>query len=295
MLGWSARCKLPKKQGQFRLFASLIMNDLNLNSSLPIEAKNAGFFVSRGKGEHPDRVLSSHELIFVTKGVLSIIEGNRVFHVSEGESLILWPQRRHKAASSFGPDLRFYWLHFVLYEADGKEQLSIPQHIKVKRPDHLTSFFRRFLDDQEGNALTQVSANLLVMLMLSEVADSSHTETQEDESASVLASRVNTLIRTHYHERLNTSIIAKKLRRNPDYLGRIFKDIYGHTITDAINQYRLKQARKLLLESQQKVDEIAQSCGYGDAGYFRRLFKRSEGISPKRFKSLHAKLHVNTE
>ncbi len=271
------------------------MNDLNLCSTLPIIAKNAGFFISRGKGEHPDRVIDSHELMFVTKGVLSIIEGNRRFNVKEGESLILWPHRRHKAAAPFEPDLRFYWMHFTLVENENSEKLSAPQHIKIKRPDHLTSIFRRFLDDQEGNSLTQFSANLLVMLMLAEVADSSHTETTPDESESVLASRVNAIIRTHYHERLNTSVIAEMLHRNPDYLGRIFRDIYGLTITDAINHHRLKQARRLLLESQYKVEEVAMNCGYNDAGYFRRLFKRSEGISPKRFKSLHAKLHVNTQ
>ena len=271
------------------------MNDLNVCCSLPVVAKNAGFFISRGKGEHPDRVIDSHELMFVTKGVLSIIEGNRKFDVGEGESLILWPHRRHKAASSFEPDLRFYWLHFSLLEKEKSERLNVPQHIKIKRPDHLTSLLRRFLDDQEGHSLTQLSANLLVLLMLSEVADSSHEDVSNDESESMLASRVNTIIRTHYHETLNTSIIAELVHRNPDYLGRVFRDIYGLTITEAINQYRLKQARKLLLESQHKVDDVALNCGYNDAGYFRRLFKRSEGISPKRFKSLHAKLHVNTQ
>jgi YesN/AraC family two-component response regulator len=191
--------------------------------------------------------------------------------------------------------LRFYWLHFYLQESDSSDFLNVPQHIKIKRPDHLTSLFRRFLDDQEGSSLTQLSANLLVMLMLSEVAGSSQVESSTDESESVLASQVNTVIRTHYHERLNTSVIATMLHRNPDYLGRVFRDVYGLTITDAINHHRLKQARKLLLESQDKVEEVAVSCGYNDAGYFRRLFKRSEGISPKRFKGLHAKLHVNTQ
>ena len=67
-------------------------------ATLPVKARNGGFFISRGKGEHPDRVIDSHELIFVTKGVLSIIEGNHRFDIKEGESLILWPHRRHKAA-----------------------------------------------------------------------------------------------------------------------------------------------------------------------------------------------------
>jgi AraC-like DNA-binding protein len=271
------------------------MNDLNLSFKLPIVANNAGFFISRGKGEHPDRVIDTYELMFVTKGKLSIIEGNRHFDVHEGESLMLWPHRRHKAAHPFEPELRFYWLHFSLLESEGSDDLIIPQQVKIQRPDHLTSLFRRFLDDQEGHTLSKVSANLLVMLMLAEVAGSSQVESNMDESESVLASQVNMIIRTHFHERLNTSVIAEMLHRNPDYLGRVFRDIYGLTITDAINHQRLRQARRLLLESQDKVEEVAVSCGYNDAGYFRRLFKRSEGISPKRFKSLHAKLHVNTQ
>jgi hypothetical protein len=48
------------------------MNNLNLCFNLPITAKNAGLFISRGKGEHPDRVIDSFELIFVTKSLKAI-------------------------------------------------------------------------------------------------------------------------------------------------------------------------------------------------------------------------------
>ena len=269
------------------------MHELPLETRLPLDAGNAGYFMSRGVGEHPDRVIETYELIFVTRNTLSMIEGNRIFHVGENESLILWPHRRHKGAAPFGSDVRFYWLHFTLKESAG-QALAVPQHIKVKRPDHLTSLFRRFLDDQEGHALSPFAANLQVMLMLSEVADSSHADAEGDESDATLANRVSATIRTHYHEKLTTSSIAGALHRNPDYLGRVFREVTGHTITEAIHQYRLKQARRLLLESQLTVEDIAMSCGYNDTGYFRRVFKRAEGIPPRRFKRLHAKLHVNT-
>lgn len=270
------------------------MNELTVETRLPLEAKNAGFFISRGMGVHPDRIINTYELIFVTQGRLSLIEGNRVFEVDEGESLILWPHRRHRGVSAFHPDLRFYWLHFSLTERDAGDDLAVPQHVRVGRPDHLTSLFRRFLDDQEGRTLSPFAANLQVMLMLAEVAGSHRDDADGDESAATLANRVNALIRTRYHEKLTTSGIARTLHRNPDYLGRVYRGVTGVTITEAIHLYRLKRARRLLLESQLTVEAIALTCGYRDAGYFRRLFKRAEGIPPRRFKQLHAKLHVNT-
>lgn len=270
------------------------MNDLIMCCRLPVAAKNAGLFISRGKGEHPDRVISTYELIFVTRGTLSIVEGTERFDVSSGEILLLWPHRRHKAASQFDPLLQFYWLHFDLCDQAGDLRLLIPQHVTIRRQDHLTSLFRRFLDDQEGQVLSPLSANLLVMLMLAEVAASSRDDAVTQENESALASRVNVIIRTHYHEKLTTRAVAAVLHRNPDYLGRVYRNVYGFTITDAINSCRLKHARRLLLESEARVEDIAAQCGYSDAGYFRRLFKRSEGISPRRFRQLHARVHVNT-
>lgn len=250
--------------------------------------------MSRGQGRHPERLLSTFELIFVTKDSLSICEEGEHFEVTAGESLLLWPRFRHWGAGPYSKEVCFYWLHFELEESDVLGGVCVPKHARVARPDHLTSLFRRFLDDQQSGILSPLKAALLTVQMLLEIAELSPSVALKAEIDNGLVNRVRRLIRTHYHEKLTTSSIAEALHRNPDYLGRVFREVTGLTITEAIHRYRIKKARSLLLETELDVEEIAVNCGFKDIGYFGRVFKRYEGVSPQRFKQLYAKLHVNT-
>ena len=271
------------------------MNTLFLGTQLPVRANNGGLFVSRGEGTHPDRVIGSHELIFVREGLLELQEAQQTFKVGAGETLLLWPGRRHRGTAPYPADLSYFWLHFDVLQSQAGETFAIPQHATISRPDHLTTLFRRFLDDQESMNASPLSASLLVMLMLCEVAGSRPSATNSGNTAALLASRADALIRTRFHEPLSTSSLAKDLHSNPDYLGRTFRSAYGCSLTEAIHGRRIKHARKLLLESERTIDEVASACGFSDTGYFRRLFKRAEGMTPHQFRRLYAKLHINTE
>ncbi|NLG85034.1 MAG: helix-turn-helix transcriptional regulator, partial [Firmicutes bacterium] len=108
------------------------------------------------------------------------------------------------------------------------------------------------------------------------------------------ANRAEAYIRTHFHEPISTSIIAEKLGCNPDYLERQYKRVYGRTITEEIHARRIHYARTLLIDDTKNIDEIAFNCGFNDPAYFRRIFKRKEGITPSAYRRLYAKMHVNT-
>ena len=49
----------------------------------------------------------------------------------------------------------------------------------------------------------------------------------------------------------------------------------------------------LRTEGRKNINEIAFACGYSDPGYFRRMFKRLTGLSPKKFRSLYSRMHIN--
>ncbi|MCL6614629.1 MAG: helix-turn-helix domain-containing protein, partial [Firmicutes bacterium] len=53
-------------------------------------------------------------------------------------------------------------------------------------------------------------------------------------------------------------------------------------------------ARTLLMDDTKNVEEIAFACGFNDPAYFRRIFKRKQGIAPSAYRRLYAKIHVNT-
>ncbi len=270
---------------------------LRIHADVGLQAHNGGLFVSRGEGRHPDRKLDSYELIFVRKGVLGIQEEQRRFEVIAGQSLILWAGRRHWGTDPYSADLSFYWLHFSVGNVParhGKDLLQVAQYVTVSRQDHMTELFRRFLDDQESDVLDSTSATLLLMLMLCEVARSRRPGAAPEGASARLAARADAYIRSHFHQPLGPADVADVLGCNANYLSRIFHQVYEQTLTDTIHQCRLRYARQLLLDDDRNIDEIARACGFNDTGYFRRLFKRHEGITPRAFRRLYSRMHTNS-
>ncbi|MDR3707254.1 MAG: AraC family transcriptional regulator [Capsulimonadaceae bacterium] len=264
---------------------------------LAVRVQNAGLFVSRGVGIHPDRRIDSHELIFVREGVLGIAEEERRFEVRAGEALILWPGRRHYGTIPYAPELSFYWIHFVVDNAAGGrgDAIRVAQNVRVARPDHLTWLLRRFLEDQQSGDLDRVSASLLLLQMLREASLPERAGEHDGGGGALsLASKADGYIRTHFELPLSASLIASELNCNANYLNVAYRRCYGITVTEAIHGHRMRHARRLLTDGDGNIDEVARACGFTDTGYFRRLFHRSEGMSPKAFRRLYARVHLNT-
>ncbi|MBN1219395.1 MAG: helix-turn-helix transcriptional regulator [Anaerolineae bacterium] len=270
---------------------------LQMSMACAVRAKNGGLFISRGRGTHPTRILDSHELIFVQHGRLEMWEETRTFSVQQGQCLHLWPNRKHGGVGPYPVALSFYWVHFEI-NANSAEPVEpaiiVPQLASASRPERLENLFRQFLDDQESGRWNQTAADLLVMLMLCEIAPSFRPDEEISDTATSLAGRADTYIRLHYDQPISTAKIAQALGYNPDYLGRAYHQVYGCTLTEAIQRRRIRVARRHLLDSQMNIEEIAHASGFADAGYFRRLFRRYEGLSPGAFRRLYARVHVNT-
>ncbi len=272
------------------------MSGIPLRVRAPLHAENGGLFVSDGTGTHPDRVIGSFELLFVRSGTLWLEEAGAEHEVGRGESLLLEPHRRHRGTKPYEPGLSFYWVHFRLRRgrAAGSAStpgLTLPRHASPPRPDRLAELFHRFLDDQESDRLTPLSAASLVALMLDEVGAAPPRPVSA--ASNVLAARAEAYIASHLHEPLGAADVAAALAVNPDYLNRAFRRVRGHTITEQIHRRRLREVRGLLRETTLPMKQIAARCGFRDPAYLRRLFTRYEGLSPSRFRKLYARLHVN--
>ncbi|MFE6078123.1 helix-turn-helix domain-containing protein [Paenibacillus sp. NPDC057886] len=66
-------------------------------------------------------------------------------------------------------------------------------------------------------------------------------------------------------------------------LSRAFKQTFGQNFVDYLTEIRLKRAKELLESTDVKINEIAEQVGY-QASYFNRLFKKSEGTTPSRYR-----------
>ena len=260
--------------------------------ALPLRAGLAGWFVSRGKGSHPTRMLDSWELIHVVRGTLHLFEDESTFLLGVGDALLLHPGRRHGAAAPYAADCSFHWIHFHADQSALVE--GAPQRSRVSRPERLASLFRQYMNDQETGELTEGQASLMVRLMLEEASRPEPVPADASSSAT-LARLARQFVLQNLDSELSTSRIAAALDCHPDYLGRCFRETYRETITDAIQGERLRRAKAFLLEDRATIEAVSRQCGFQSTAFFRRVFRRTQGMSPTRFRAVHSHVRLNTE
>lgn len=78
--------------------------------------------------------------------------------------------------------------------------------------------------------------------------------------------------------------IAKKLSFSPQYLSMRFKEVTGTTFMEYVQRYRVGCACRLLVETDKKITEVAESVGYGDVKFFNQIFKRYMESTPGSFR-----------
>jgi AraC-like DNA-binding protein len=272
---------------------------LSLDTYCPIKAQNAGLFIARGVATHPTRTITSHELMFVKQGELDMWEEEQVFHVEPGQTLHLFPGRQHGSTKAMPLGLKFYWIHFeVIEHSKGRDERSpivkVPQMATIAQPERLERLFRTFLDDQEVGVLNPYTANLLTMLILIEVTQTAERQFVRAEDLNVAATWAHTYIRMNFDRPITTSKVAAALGYNADYLGRIYRQVYGVSLTEAIHRTRVSKACDFLLDTSLTIEQVAQKCGFSDPDYFRRVFRQYTDVSPGDYRKEYSRLHVNT-
>lgn len=89
-----------------------------------------------------------------------------------------------------------------------------------------------------------------------------------------------TYIKNNLCSDLSIPHLCKTLHVSKNVLYKSFHESRGCTVTEYINRQRIKQAQKLLRETNMPIYHIATSVGILNYTYFCRLFKKSTGLSP---------------
>ena len=91
-------------------------------------------------------------------------------------------------------------------------------------------------------------------------------------------------IEEHYHMPLTLEKLAQELSCSVSYLSKLFKEKMHTSPIHYLGAIRIKQAAKLLVQTDATLQEIAEHVGYPDGYSLSRSFKRHKGISPVQFK-----------
>jgi AraC-like DNA-binding protein len=94
---------------------------------------------------------------------------------------------------------------------------------------------------------------------------------------------VHRYIEDHYQEKIDISKMAELTHLSNAAFCRYFKKMTLMTFTEFLNQYRINQAKKLLILDK-NVTETCYECGFESLSYFNRTFKKVVGENPLQFK-----------
>ena len=91
----------------------------------------------------------------------------------------------------------------------------------------------------------------------------------------------------HYREPIKLNDMAELVHFHPNYLSELFRKETGMTFSDYLTDCRLDAAKRLLLDLQYNVYDVAELVGIKDTKYFSRIFKKAVGVTPSEYRKLH--------
>lgn len=92
------------------------------------------------------------------------------------------------------------------------------------------------------------------------------------------------LMAHQYREKLTVTHIAAAVGLSERRFTHVFREATGFSVNDYFNRVRVAIARRLLVESTEKLDSIAQLAGFSDTSNFSRAFTDIAGVRPGRFR-----------
>lgn len=91
-------------------------------------------------------------------------------------------------------------------------------------------------------------------------------------------------LKTSYRRKWTNGEMAAFINVHEDYMSKLFKDMLGMSPNKYLQSVRHQQAKRLLRETNDKIERIAMEIGYDDFHYFSRMFRKWEGMSAQQYR-----------
>ncbi len=105
----------------------------------------------------------------------------------------------------------------------------------------------------------------------------------EGKNRKSLIERIVDYVNKNYTSPLSLKVLSYQYGITAAYLGQLFKKHTGVSFTKYLNNLRVRKAKKLLLYTSLKANEVADEVGYNDPNYFYTVYKKYTGLYPSEF------------
>ncbi|OGV49707.1 MAG: hypothetical protein A2017_11080 [Lentisphaerae bacterium GWF2_44_16] len=134
---------------------------------------------------------------------------------------------------------------------------------------------------------TKSVAKLLVILGKGFISE---TQQISDNIPTTRKAQILQLIRKRISKKISLKTLSDELHISPSRTCHFVREIFGISFSKLLNRERLQVAKNLLLSTDRPVSEIAAELGISSEFHFNRLFKKSFGIPPGKYRKAKDRL-----
>lgn len=246
------------------------------------------------------------EAVVITQGSCVVAAGNRKVTLRSGEGFFINSGVLHGCWDVENTGCIFHSLVFhprlvggsldsifhqgyvqPLLENSGLEFVTLSPSVpwQNKALEAIESAWQQFVVEHEGFVFAvRDSLSRLVVILHGNIPGSVQSPGGKALRDAERIKAMLSLIHSQYGSELNTEKIAAAASISESECLRCFRSTIGTTPIQYLKQYRIQQAARQLMETNDKISDIAVSCGFQDMSYFTRVFRDIKGCVPSQYR-----------
>lgn len=143
---------------------------------------------------------------------------------------------------------------------------------------------QRALPLDPSSPAASLRSNAILFELLASLVEGVGADVQ-GKSESDVAEAARLIIEMEFGDHLFVSDIAARVGVHPNYLSKRFSSAFGMSPKRFLTQVRLERARRLVHETDANIGTIARSVGFDDALAFSKVFSKSYGMPPTKYRA----------
>lgn len=235
-------------------------------------------------------------LIYCIKGSGRYQVHGKQYEVKANQYFILPAKTPHIYASKNEDPWTIYWIHFrgtlAGYYAEGAEApITVSTNLNSRIADRNNIFEDIFMTLSDGYTIENLryTSSLLHFYLGSlrylPVYRKCHKRTEKNkEEENVITNAALQYMEENLEKPITLQDLADYTGYSVSHFSTIFRTHTGHSPLSYFNLLKVKKACELLEMTDMKINQISCKVGIDDSYYFSRLFTKTVGISPKKYR-----------
>ncbi|MBU6136676.1 helix-turn-helix domain-containing protein [Clostridium tertium] len=249
--------------------------------------------------EYPIHWHNSIEILYVLRGSINVTIDTDSFEVLEKELEIINVDESHRIYSDEDNKVLIFHIDPYFFEKYYKDINNIFFYTNStddgaqegEEYDLLRNFLAKLLCEavQKIDDYDKEIESILIDLLY-HLINNFHYLTYEKEELKEKTEqlaryhRISKYIFNNYDSNITLQEIAKKEFLSPHYLSHEIKYATGYSFTDLVNQTRVEESVKLLLDSDLSISDISDEVGFSHVRYLNKNFKNYYGCTPLQYR-----------